>query len=85
MCLRLQCIWKISLKRYVAVVQSHSVMSNSLQLMDYNMPGSPILHHLPEFVQTHAYSVGEAIQTFHPLSSPPSTAFNLSKEQGLFQ
>ena len=85
MYLRLQCIWKISLKIYVALVQSDSVVSDSLRLIDCNMPGFPILHHLPEFVQTHVYRVGEAIQPFHPLSSPSPPAFDLSKQQGLFQ
>ena len=85
MYLRLQCIWKISLKIQVALVQSDSVVSDSLRLIDCNMPGFPILHHLPEFVQTHVYGVGEAIQPFHPLSSPSPPAFNLSKQQGLFQ
>ena len=40
-------------------------------------------HQLPEFTQTHVHWVGNAIQPFHPLSSP-SPAFNLSQHQGLF-
>ena len=38
--------------------------------------------YLPEFAQTHAHWVGDAIQPSHPLSSP-SLAFNLSQHQGL--
>ena len=31
-----------------------------------------------ELAQTHVHRVGDAIQTFHPLSSPSPPAFNLS-------
>ena len=53
--------------------------------MDCSMPGFPVLHHLPEFAQTHVHLIGDAIQPFHPLppSSPP--ALSLSQHQGLFQ
>ena len=53
--------------------------------MDCSMPGFPVLHHLPEFAQTHVRRVGDAIQPSRPLlpSSPP--AFNLSQHQSLFQ
>ena len=46
-------------------------------LMDYSMPGFPVLHQLLEFAQTHVHWVGDAIQPSQPLSSPPP-AFNLS-------
>ena len=29
---------------------------------DSSMPGFPVLHHLPEFAQTHVHQVGDAIQ-----------------------
>ena len=29
--------------------------------MDCSTPGSPVLHYLPEFAQTHAYRAGDAI------------------------
>ena len=45
----------------------------------------PVLHHLPEFAQTHVHWVGDAIQPSHPLSSPSPPAFNLPQHQGLFQ
>ena len=32
--------------------------------------GFPVLYHLLEFVQIHVYWVSDAIQPFHPLSSP---------------
>ena len=52
--------------------------------VDCSKPGFPVLHHLPELVQTHVHWVGDAVQPSHPLSSPPP-AFNLSQHQGLFQ
>ena len=38
--------------------------------MDCYMPGVPGHHQLPELTQTHIHWVGDAIQPFHPLSSP---------------
>ena len=49
--------------------------------MDCSTPGFPV--HLPEFAQTHVHRVGDAIEPFHPLSSPFPPAFNLSQHQGL--
>ena len=51
---------------------------------DCSTPGFPVLHHLPELAQTHVHGASDAIQSFHPLSSP-SPAFSLSQHQGLFQ
>ena len=51
--------------------------------MDCSTPGRPVHHQLPEFTQTHVHWVGDAIQPFHPLSSPSPT-FNLSQHQGVF-
>ena len=68
----------------VVVVFCHLVMS-LCDPMDCSTPGSPVLHYLPEFVQTHAHRVSDAIQPSHPLSSPSPPAFNLSQHQGLFQ
>ena len=42
--------------------------------MDYSMPGFPVLHHLPEFAQSHVHRVGDAIQPSHPLSPPSPPA-----------
>ena len=53
--------------------------------MDYSMPGFPVLHHLPELVQTHVHQVSDAIQPSRPLSSPSPLAFSLSQHLGLFQ
>ena len=53
--------------------------------MDHSMPGLPVHHQLLEFTQTHVPQVHDAIQPFHPLSSPSPSTFNLSQHQGLFQ
>ena len=52
--------------------------------MDCSTPGFPVLQCLPEFTQTHAYWVSDAIRPSHPLS-PTSAALNLSQHEGLFQ
>ena len=53
--------------------------------MNHSTPGLPIHHKLPEFTQTHAHWVDDAIQSSHPLSSPSLPAPNSSQHQGLFQ
>ena len=45
-------------------------MSNFVDPMDCSTPGFPVLHHLPEFAQTHVHWVGDVIQPSHPLLSP---------------
>ena len=37
--------------------------------MDCSISGFPVLHHLPEFAQTHVHWVGDAIQQVGDLSS----------------
>ena len=49
---------------------SHSVVSDSCDPVNRNMPGLPVHHQLLEFTQTHVHRVGDAIQPSHPLSSP---------------
>ena len=71
-------------KKKRSVQFSCSVMSDSLQPMDYSTPGLPLHHKLLEFTQIHVHWVSDAIQTSHPLlplSPPPLT---LSQHQGLF-
>ena len=65
-----------------SVAQSRLTLCNP---MDCSTPGFPVYHQLPEFTQTLVHRVGDAIQPFHPLSSPSPPAFNLSQNQGLFQ
>ena len=50
----------------VAIVQS---LSHACDSIDCTTSGFSALHHLPEFAQTHAHWVGDAIQPSHPLSS----------------
>ena len=50
-----------------------------------SMPGFPVLHDLPEFAQTHAHWISDAIQPSHPLSSPSPLALSLFQHQDLFQ
>ena len=64
---------------------SRSVVSDSCDPMNCSTPGPPVHHQLPEFTQTHFHWVGDAIQQFHPLSSPSAPALDLSQHQGLFQ
>ena len=71
----------------IVSVQFSSVAQSCLtlcDLMNRSTPGLPDHHQLPEFTQTHAHCVGDAIQLSHPLSSP-SPALNPSQHQGLFQ
>ena len=60
---------------YIYIYSCCSV--NLCDPMDCSTPGLPVLHHLPEFAQTHAHWVGDAIQPSHPLSppSPPASIF----------
>ena len=51
--------------------------------MDYNTPGFPVHHLLPELTQTHVHLIHDAIQPSHPLSSPSPPTFYLSQHQGL--
>ena len=53
--------------------------------MESRTPGFPVLHHLPEFAQTHVHWVSDTIQPSHPLSPSSPFAFNPSQHQGLFQ
>ena len=50
---------------------------------DCSMPGFLVLHHLPEFAQTHVHWVNDAIQSSHPLLTLSLPALNLSQHQGL--
>ena len=68
-------------------VQFSSVAQSCLTLcdpVDCSMPGLPVHHQTPEFTQTHAHRVGDAIQPSHPLSSS-SPATSLSQHKGLFK
>ena len=67
---------------FCSLSKSHQTLCNP---MDCSTPGFPVLHYLPEFAQTHAHWVPDAIQPSHPLSSLSPPALNFSQHQGLFQ
>ena len=64
--------------QFSSVSQSCPTLWNPL---DCSMPGFLVHHQRPELPQTHVHRVGDAIQPFHPLSSPSHSAFNLSQHQ----
>ena len=67
---------------FSSVVQSCPTLCDP---MNCSTPGFPIHHRLLESTQTHVHWVGDAIQPYHPLSSPSPPALNLSQHQGLFK
>ena len=74
--------------RYLTIIQFSSVAQWCPTLydpMNQSTPGLPVHHKLPEFVQTHAHRVSDAIQSSHPLSSPSPPALSPSQHQGLFK
>ena len=73
-------------KENAAVEAAHATeqkVENTIRFVNHHRL---LVHHqLPESTQTHVHRVGDAIQPFHPLSSPSPPALNLSQHQGLFQ
>ena len=65
-----------------SVAQSCPTLCNP---MNHSTPGLRVHHQLPEFTQTQVHRVSDAIQSFHPLSSPSPPAPNPSQHQSLFQ
>ena len=60
---------------------SHVRLCNA---MNRSMPGLPVHHQLPEFIQTRVHWVSDAIQPPHPLSSPsPPVLWVFSNESAL--
>ena len=53
--------------------------------MDCSIPGLPVLQHLPEFAQVHVHCIGDAVQSFNPLTPSSLSALKLSQHQGLLQ
>ena len=82
-------VWQVSSlplaspgKPYESSVQFSSVSPSCLTLcdpMNRSTPGLPVHHQLPEFTQTHAHRVGDAIQPSHPLSSPSMNHSGIQK------
>ena len=74
--------WNSGLFQFSSVTQSCPTLCNP---MNRSMPGLPVHHQLPEFTQTHAHRVSDAIQPSRPLSSTSPPAPNPSQHHGLFQ
>ena len=53
--------------------------------MKCSMSGSPVLHYLLEFAQTHVHWVDDVIQPSPPLAPHFPPVLNLFQHQGLFQ
>ena len=73
---------------FLHTLQFSSVAQSCLTLcdpMNCSTPGLPVHHHLPESTQINVHRVSDAIQPYHPLSSPSPPALNLSQHQGLFK
>ena len=88
MCNRPIDIYLLSVSTLLSVSQSvhRSGVSNSLRPHEsHSTPGLPVHHQLPEFTQTHAHRVSDAIQRSYPLLYPYPPAFNPSQHQGLSQ
>ena len=71
-----------SLLQFSSVAQSCPTLCDP---RNCSTPGLPAHHQVPEFTQTHVHRVSDAIQPFHPLSSPSPPAPNPSQHQSLFQ
>ena len=96
LCLKKIFIWVMLLfsfemlfrKQIMGSVQFSSVTQSCLTLcdpMDCNTSGLPVHHQLPELTQSHVHWVGNAIQPYHPLSSPSPPTFKHSLHQGFFK
>ena len=60
-------------KTVSSVQFSHSVMSDSETPMNHSMPGLPVHHQLPEFIQTHELVMPSShLILCHPLLLPPT-------------
>ena len=85
---RISMLTKCAWETYTWYIQFSSVAQSCPTLcdpMDCSMPGFPVHHQLPEFIQTHVHWVSDAILPSHLLLSPSPPAFNLSRHQGLFK
>ena len=74
--------WRVFSQLVSSVAQSCPTLCDP---MNRSTPGLPVHYKLPEFTQTHAHRVSDAIQPSHSLSSPSPLAPNPSQHQDLFQ
>ena len=73
----------IPMSMWFLLLFSHWVVSDSLWPYGPQHTRLPVLHHLPEFAQTHVHWVHDAIQPSHPLS-PPSPLTSVFSSIRLF-
>ena len=66
--------------QFSSVTQSCPTLCNP---MNRSLPGLPVHHQLPEFIQIHVHQVGDTIQPSHPLSSHSPPAPKSSQHQSL--
>ena len=66
---------------YCSVAKSCLILGDP---MDCSTPGFTVVHHVPEFAQTHVHLVGDAIQPSCPLSSPSPPTLSLSQHHRVF-
>ena len=74
---------ELEFSQFSSVAQSCPTLCNP---MNHSTPGLPVHHQLPEFTQTHAHRVDDAIQPSHPVapffscpqSLPASGSFPMS-------
>ena len=76
--------WESKVKRPFCCYLVAQLCPTLCDPMDCSTPGFPILHHLPDFAQTHVHWVNDSIPPSHPLSPPFPPALSLSQHQGLF-
>ena len=57
-----------SLIRYVVAVVQRLSCVQLFDPMVCSTPGLPVLHHLPEFAQTHVHRIGDVIQPSYPVT-----------------
>ena len=72
--------WRLAMFQFSSVTQSCPTLCDP---MNHSTPGLPVHHQLPVFNQTRVHRVGDAIQPFHPLSSPSPSAPNPCQHQDL--
>ena len=66
---------------YCSVAKSCLILGDP---MDCSTPGFTVVHHVPEFAQTHVHLVGDAIQPSCPLLSPSPPTLSLSQHHRVF-
>ena len=75
----------LSLSIYIYIYNTHIILLLfSYSVMSDSLRPHGLQHPMLRFGQTPVHWVGDAIQQFHPLSSPSPPAFNLSQHQGFF-